>query len=239
MISLSVIISDRYGSSMDDIWPNDLDGGRVSWLEAPDTPRGGWKMRRIGNSPAMHRLKAGHFTRADRVQIVAVPIIVASKDLTTPAPVIIYTSPEDPKNHEGDWESEVAWHRHLVHEVVVVPSSQTDGKMRFDQIVLAGRDGVDVLWFDGSVWKNFNVGEGLAQQTGNPYWGAGSVGVGRVDGDYAGYLCSAEVCSVDFLLLRLLILLPGLPWKHGFCVCQTRKCIARYCRREVDPACLG
>lgn len=181
---------------MDDIWQDD--GGRISWLENPGDDSGDWKMRRIGNSPGMHRLKAGHFTRADRVQIVAVPIVVRSSDLTTPAPVIIYTAPDNPKSHDGDWPSEVVWHRLLVHEVVVVPSQASDGTMPFDQIVFAGRDGVDTLWFDGHAWQNFSVGTGLPQEPNDPYWGAGSVAVGRVGNDYAGYICSSEVRKIHF-----------------------------------------
>lgn len=185
-----VIISDRYGPSMDDIWQDD--GGRVNWLENPGDNSGNWKIRRIGNSPAMHRLKAGHFTRKDRVQIVAVPIITKSSDLSTPAPVIIYTAPADPKTHQGDWPSETVWTRLLVHEVFVVPSDKTDGVMPFDQIVLAGADGVDVLWFDSRDWQKFKVGNGLLPTPDNPFYGAGSVSVGRVGNDYAGYICCAE-----------------------------------------------
>ena len=61
---------------------------------------------------------AGHFTPKDRIQIIAVPTMVASKDLTTPAPVIIYTAPEHPLNAPVDndskgWETEVPFPRHI------------------------------------------------------------------------------------------------------------------------------
>nr|P84193.3 RecName: Full=Aldos-2-ulose dehydratase; Short=AUDH; AltName: Full=Aldos-2-ulose dehydratase/isomerase; AltName: Full=D-arabino-hex-2-ulose dehydratase; AltName: Full=Pyranosone dehydratase [Phanerodontia chrysosporium]4A7K_A Chain A, Aldos-2-ulose Dehydratase [Phanerodontia chrysosporium]4A7Y_A Chain A, ALDOS-2-ULOSE DEHYDRATASE [Phanerodontia chrysosporium]4A7Z_A Chain A, ALDOS-2-ULOSE DEHYDRATASE [Phanerodontia chrysosporium] len=183
-----VIITDQYGSSMDDIWAY---GGRVSWLENPGELRDNWTMRTIGHSPGMHRLKAGHFTRTDRVQVVAVPIVVASSDLTTPADVIIFTAPDDPRS-EQLWQRDVVGTRHLVHEVAIVPAAETDGEMRFDQIILAGRDGVDCLWYDGARWQRHLVGTGLPEERGDPYWGAGSAAVGRVGDDYAGYICSAE-----------------------------------------------
>nr|AGY31289.1 aldos-2-ulose dehydratase [Phanerodontia chrysosporium] len=183
-----VIITDQYGSSMDDIWAY---GGRVSWLENPGELRDNWTMRTIGHSPGMHRLKAGHFTRTDRVQVVAVPIVVASSDLTTPADVIIFTAPDDPRS-EQLWQRDVVGTRHLVHEVAIVPAAETDGEMRFDQIILAGRDGVDCLWYDGARWQKHLVGTGLPEERGDPYWGAGSAAVGRVGDDYAGYICSAE-----------------------------------------------
>jgi aldos-2-ulose dehydratase len=53
---LKVILSDEYGPSMNDIWPQ---GGRVSWYEnvgdLNSTEQ--WKRRYIGKSPGMHRLK--------------------------------------------------------------------------------------------------------------------------------------------------------------------------------------
>jgi len=126
---------------MNDIWP---DGGRVSWYEnngnLDDTSH--WKRRYIGKSPAMHRLKGnysgdsilyvslkitgavGHFTRTDKVQIVAAPIIIKSADLTSPAPIIIYTAPDDPASLPVDddgqgWPLDVPFPQtfHLVHEV--------------------------------------------------------------------------------------------------------------------------
>ena len=69
-------------------------------------------------------LLAGHFTRKDRIQVIAVPIIVASGALTTPAPVIIYTAPKNPLDAPVDddcmgWETEVPFPDTfvLVHEV--------------------------------------------------------------------------------------------------------------------------
>lgn len=189
MLIILVIISDMYGPSMDDIWPN---GGRVNWLENTGDPNcPNWTRRTIGRSPGMHRLKAGHFTRRDRVQICAAPVIVASSDLTTPTPVIIFTAPDDPQNTKEDWPSEIFTSAHLVHEMVVVPAEETG--MLYDQIILAGRDGVNLFWFDGNEWQTFSVGQGCSQTPGNPYWGSGNVAVGRVDKDYAGYIASAEV----------------------------------------------
>ncbi|THH18829.1 hypothetical protein EW146_g2230 [Bondarzewia mesenterica] len=181
-----VIISDKYGPSMNDIWPN---GGRVSWLENTGDPDAeNWTRRTIGFSPGMHRLKAGHFTTKDRIQICAVPIVVKSSDLTTPTPVIIFTAPDDPKSTGDSWPSEVVMKKHLVHEVVIFPS--LDGGL--DRVLLAGGDGVDLIWFDNSAWKSFNVGKGHPQTSGNPYWGAGSVAAARVHDDIAGYIASSE-----------------------------------------------
>ena len=51
-----VILSDRYGPDMNDIWP---DGGRVSWFANTGNLQSGrtWERRYIGRFPGMHRLK--------------------------------------------------------------------------------------------------------------------------------------------------------------------------------------
>ena len=67
---------------------------------------------------------AGHFTRKDRLQVIAVPLVVASNDLTTPVPVTIYTAPEKPLDAPVDddsngWETDVPFPDTfaLVHEI--------------------------------------------------------------------------------------------------------------------------
>lgn len=111
---------------------------QVSWFEnTGNAQTGNWSQRYIGKSPGMHRLRgayaciltslllngflaAGHFTSKDKVQIIAVPIIVKSGDYTSPAPVIIYTAPESPKDtkDEEGWPHQVVFEQfRLVHEV--------------------------------------------------------------------------------------------------------------------------
>jgi hypothetical protein len=62
-----------------------------------------------------------------KLQIVAVPIVVKSADLTTPGPVIIWTAPDKPCDYTIDddsngWPKEVPFPStfRLVHEVVGV-----------------------------------------------------------------------------------------------------------------------
>ncbi|KAK7040714.1 hypothetical protein VNI00_009620 [Paramarasmius palmivorus] len=181
----------RYGPSMNDIWP---DGGRVSWFENEgDVGKENWTRRYIGQSPGMHRLKTGHFTTRDHIQVIAVPIVIKSGDLTSPAPVIIYTAPDNPKDLPADrgWNSAVAFKTfRLVHEVIVVPGLNNG----LDQVLLAGREGVNLIRFDvaSATWKSDNIGKGLPQSEGNPYWGSGTVGVAKVHDDSCGYIASGE-----------------------------------------------
>ncbi len=138
---MKVVLTDQYGSSIfTDIWK---DGGRVNWYENPGSlaETAHWKRRFIGKSPGMHRVKgnkltfsnlihgnnsslgaAGHFTRTDKFQVAAVPIVIAHNDFENPAPIIIYTPPDNPSSQPVDddtvgWPSTVAGHFLVVHEV--------------------------------------------------------------------------------------------------------------------------
>ncbi len=55
---------------------------------------------------------------------------------------------------------------------VVVPGANYG----LDQVLLAGREGVSVLWYDVKTkkWTYQNIGTGLPPQPGNPFWGSGS-----------------------------------------------------------------
>ncbi|KLO04679.1 hypothetical protein SCHPADRAFT_840363, partial [Schizopora paradoxa] len=134
------------------------------------------------------------FTRNDQVQIIAVPIIIKSADLTSPTDVLIYTAPKPGDvTSAKDWDHEVAFNSfRLVHEVVVIPGANSG----LDQVLIAGREGVNVLWYNTSnnKWISENVGEGHPEDKGNnnPYWGTGTLAVGRVSDDSTGYIASAE-----------------------------------------------
>ncbi|KAJ3982175.1 hypothetical protein F5890DRAFT_408747 [Lentinula detonsa] len=185
-----VIITDEYGPSMDDLW---MDGGRIVWLQNPGNSKtGNWRQRFIGRSPSMHRVKAGHFTTRDRVQVAGFPIIVRAGDRTSPAPVVIYTAPEDPENDNQVWDEEIAFPDsfRLVHDVDIIRS--IDGGL--DQILLAGREGISLIWYDegAKMWKSRNLGSGTVPSPGNPYWGAGCVALGGVKLDSSGYIGTAE-----------------------------------------------
>ncbi|PBK94251.1 hypothetical protein ARMGADRAFT_1078954 [Armillaria gallica] len=191
-----VIVADRYGPSMSDIWS---DGGRIQWFENTGDPnKEQWEPRFIGQSPGMHRIRVGHFTRQDVIQIAALPVITSSDDLDTPVPVIIYTKPDDPMS-ASEWEKDVPFDNlfRVVHEVVVVPSPNGG----LDRIMLAGREGISFLWFDASTkkWDYKILGKGLPEIPGDPYWGSGSVSVGKVHDDCAGYIASSEAMHGHFV----------------------------------------
>ncbi|KAH9885080.1 hypothetical protein C8Q73DRAFT_718341 [Cubamyces lactineus] len=199
-----IIICDRYGPTMSNLWDaNNNDGGRVQWLSNPGSrfAKEEWQARRIGNSTGMHRLEVGHFTRADNFQILAIPIIPKSNDLTSPAPVIIFTpeySTATAVAGPQTWRRDVLFscEFRLIHDIKVIPAATgaIDGDDSLDSALVAGREGISHLYFSKSAkaWRYVTIGTGLLPSQDNPYWGSGSVDVGRTRDDPIAYIATCE-----------------------------------------------
>jgi hypothetical protein len=191
-----VIICDHYGPSMDTLWDAQTqNGGRVIWLRNPGRRGLGlqyWEINHIGNSTGMHRLQVGHFTTKNTIQVMAIPVIRSAGDRTSPAPIIIYTPQYGSDRSAGpiSWRSEIAFNStfRLIHDVVVVHPD--DGGL--DQALVAGREGTSLIWHDSLGWQHNNIGEGIRRQGSNPYWGSGSVDLGKTKDDTAAYIATAE-----------------------------------------------
>ncbi|KAL0570157.1 hypothetical protein V5O48_011812 [Marasmius crinis-equi] len=192
-----IIICDRYGPNMGDLWDAETkDGGRVQWLKNPGNRyvKKYWDANRIGNSTGMHRLKAGHFTTRSVLQIMAIPIIPKSSDVTSPAPVIVFTPKDGGDTSYGptSWEKDIPFANEfrLIHDMKVIPGKAPD----LDTVLVAGREGTVYLYYDDacSKWCYVVIGKGLPQEGSNPYWGTGSVDIGKVHDDPIGYIATSE-----------------------------------------------
>lgn len=192
-----LILCDHYGPSMDDLWDaKTQDGGRVIWLQNPGDRNAQpfWRSHKIGNSTGMHRLEAGHFTTNKHTEVMGFPVIAKSGDRTSPAPILLYTPVygEDPSQGPQSWTEEIPFPSEfrLIHDVKLLP--KTNGEL--DMILVAGREGTVLLWYsvEEKSWKHNVVGTGLPETPGNPYWGSGSVDVGRVGDDDFAYVGTCE-----------------------------------------------
>ncbi|KAG8745036.1 hypothetical protein FRC10_009010 [Ceratobasidium sp. 414] len=216
-----IILCHDYGESMDKL---NEEGGIVSYLKNPgnaSTPF--WHKTEIGRFPAMHRLThvnlaptwsfaasrlmasiAGYFTQDKYLEVMALPIMIKSKDRESPAPVIIYT----PCEWEED-ETPKKWQTfqplddtfRLIHDVQIIHST-TGG---LDKALFAGREGISLAWKDekSQKWRHENVGTGIPQSRKpfkNPYWGSGSVATARVGRDSVGYIATCEKLAFDLFI---------------------------------------
>jgi hypothetical protein len=126
------------------------------------------------------------------------PVIPTAGDLTNPAPIILYT-PEygsDTSLGPQSWTSDIVFPSQfrLIHEVKIIQSASIDG---LDIVIVAGREGTVVLWFERGKWRYNVINKGGPEEPGNPYWGSGSVDVGAVGDDPIGYIVTCEVRLAD------------------------------------------
>lgn len=151
------------------------------------------------------------------------PVIAASSDLDSPAPVIIYTPTygSDASKGPQSWSEDIAFASQfrLIHQVQLIPGSNGD----LDAVLVSGREGVILLYFNerSKEWVYNIIGTGLPREGDSPYWGAGGAHTASVAGDSVGYIASCEVCGPFLTLVSILIdVNTGIPRKHRFGVYQ-------------------
>lgn len=191
-----IIICYQYGQTM---VMCDPEGGKIDWLENPGSIDGRWERHYIGRATAMHRLKVGHFTQQQKLEVLALPIVCRPNDVHSVVPVKLFTQPEDIENASE-------WHEHLIdegHYHVIHGVSIGDFNKKFnikpdanlDSALIASEEGITWLYYDAddSQWhrKSIGTGEtGQASRTG--FKGSGNVDMGKVGDDVCAYIATVE-----------------------------------------------
>ncbi|MBK3521837.1 VCBS repeat-containing protein [Streptomyces sp. MBT70] len=182
--SLDLVVCHDYGESM---YAHKPDDGTISWLRNPGDPRdsGPWERRRVGGLVSAHRLRVGHFTRADRLQLLALPVVGGAggrAGLAQPARVTVFDVPEDPLS-AADWQvSAVDDASFTVLHDYTVQGTDAAGRQ---QLAVASAEGLsDYAWDDArGTWsaRRFGLGEqGQREATG--FGGSSSVALGTSHG---------------------------------------------------------
>lgn len=171
-------------------------GGKIDWLENPGSPdkdESRWKRHYIGRATGMHRLRVGHFTRTDRLEVIGVPI-VAEADVHAVLPLVLFTQPEDPRTAE-EWPMTVIDDSsfRMIHGAEkkrgLIPGSE------LDSLLLASDEGVTWLHYDQAAgrWIFEHIGDGERTQferTG--FRGSGDLDCGRIGEDPVAYFAAIE-----------------------------------------------
>ncbi|KAF4314154.1 hypothetical protein GTA08_BOTSDO01273 [Botryosphaeria dothidea] len=178
-------------------------GGFVTWLENPGRDglkNGHWKERFIGRWPAMHRIKAGHFTQKSFVEIIAASVVYGPHNKASPIPVIRFQAPE--KILEAtEWPHDVIDDENftVIHEVT---QNKFDGPNGLDSMLIASREGLTRLYYQGGIWRRDHISEGEPREArqllnsespgSGDHWGTGGSDAGRVGVDPFAYIASVE-----------------------------------------------
>ncbi|KAL8792283.1 MAG: hypothetical protein Q9195_005162 [Heterodermia aff. obscurata] len=172
-----IIICYNYGKDFIDCNP---DGGFIAWLANPgrnskgELAKKAWTKRYIGRWPAMHRLKAGFFTQRTFLEIIALPVVHGPNDLSTPIPIILFQVPEK-----------------------VLKAFISSGGRGLESLVIASREGLNLLHFAGDRWEKRFIHQGMPRQpeqepNEKDFWGCGSVDVGKYYDDPFAYFATVE-----------------------------------------------
>jgi hypothetical protein len=174
----------------------DESGGKIDWIEnpgAPDKVTERWRRHHVGRTTGMHRLRAGHFTGSDRLEIVGVPI-VAKADVHAVLPVVLFSRPDDVLE-ATQWPRTIIddTNFRMIHGAEkkkgLVPGSDQDS------LLLASDEGITWLYYDRSAreWRRVHIGDGERTQferTG--FRGSGDLNSGRLGDDPMAYVAALE-----------------------------------------------
>ncbi|HEX6361091.1 hypothetical protein [Actinophytocola sp.] len=176
----------------------DPDGGKIDWLEnpgreGPEAYERRWARHYVGREVGMHRLRVGHLTQDQKLEIMGVPV-VGLTNVHGLIPVVLFTSP--PLNEvrtATEWVKTVVddTHFRMIHGAELVKNA-IPGSRR-DSIILASEEGVTWLYHDQGSWHRVLIGTGeLGQFEQTTFKGSGDVNVGRVGTDPFAYVAATE-----------------------------------------------
>lgn len=191
-----LVISHDYGECMFNCRPGD---GKISWIRNPgryDKDKA-WEVRFVGHLLATHRLRLGHFTQTDKLELVGLPVVGPQGGLEgvhKPIRVTLFTSPDDPLNAD-QWPTRVIDEQsyRIIHGVVqrrFGPPTQD----HLESMLLASEEGVSLFYCGpNGAWQTARLGEGertQGEKTG--FWGTGNIHYGKVGDDPYAYIATVE-----------------------------------------------
>lgn len=189
-----LVICHDYAPTMFVATPAD---GRISWLENPGEAGGEWTARPIGQLGSTHRLRLGHFTDPDRLQLLALPVVGQASGLDAlhaPIKVVLYDRPEDVLE-EGEWTARpVDETSFRVIHAAQLGHFGAPSPAGLDAVLLACEEGL--VWFgvDGDgTWQRhvLHTGE-TTQQDRTGYRGSGNIAIGRRGEDRYAFMAAVE-----------------------------------------------
>jgi hypothetical protein len=186
-----LVICHDYGTCMYNCKPED---GKISWLRNPGSSgySAPWDCSPVGDLMATHRLRLGHFSRSDRLELMALPV-VGPAGVHEPVQVTLYPVPDEPMNGES-WKPNLidgASFR-IIHDVVVDKFARNAGS-DLDSVMLATEEGISWFRRDSDAWQRDTFSSGETGQFDRTHFkGTGNLALGRIGDDPYAYIATLE-----------------------------------------------
>ena len=190
-----LVLSHDYGNCMFWCRPED---GKISWLENPgaveaDEP---WDVHYISDLMAAHRLVLGHFTQAERLELMALPVVGPKpfgEGVHDPVGCTLFDVPDDAAS-SGPWEGRVIDSEsfRIIHGVVTDRFGGPSGDER-ESFLLASEEGISWFFHDEATdsWQVVPIGAGEPENSAG-FRGSGNVAYGKVGDDPYAYIATVD-----------------------------------------------
>jgi hypothetical protein len=193
---IDLVLGHDYGNCMFGCRPQD---GRISWLRnpGPDGLEAEWERHPVGDLLATHRLRFGHFTSPDRMQLMALPVVGPQggpEGVHSPIRMTLFDIPPDPAN-ATEWPRTVVNDQdyRIIHGVIQQRFGEASAE-GVESLLLASAGGISWFFYgkDGA-WHIKRFGEGETTQFAKTgFKGSGNIDIGRIGDDHCAYIATLE-----------------------------------------------
>lgn len=172
------------------------ENGTIAWYKNPGhyDQDEAWESYHIGELMASHRLRFGHFSNLDQLQLISVPVVGGiDGNIHDPIKTKVFTKPENLKTAK-EWPSVIANDMlRVIHEITTGKFREVDGS-RLDSMLTASEEGITWVYYsDRSVWESKSIGYGAETPVGPEKWkGSGAVAVAKIPGDDFAFIASSD-----------------------------------------------
>jgi hypothetical protein len=189
-----LVICHDYARTMFEATPAD---GKISWLQNPGEAEGEWTARFVGQLGSTHRLRLGHFTDPDNMQLLSLPVVgqkSGMEALHAPIKIMLHDRPDDVLGADSWAGQPVDETNFRVIHAAQLGNFGAPSPPGLDAVLLACEEGL--VWFGVDVtgtWQRhvLHTGE-TTQQADTGYKGSGNVAIGRLGEDQYAYMAAVE-----------------------------------------------
>ena len=191
-----LLLCHNFGGCCFNCGPSD---GKISWLENPGTfeDERTWKIRPVSDLVAAHRLRFGHYTQSEKLELMVAPVVGPQphgEGVHKPVMLTLFEVPEDALTRDG-WEGRTIDNQNfrLVHDVFRDKFEGHDGKL-LDSVLLSSEEGISWYYFDTQtdLWKIHLISEGDQTHADIGFKGCSNARTGRLGGDPYGFIATID-----------------------------------------------